>query len=122
MKKWILPLLVLGLAVSNWGCYYDVDEELYGGPCDTTGTRYSTTVSTLLSNYGCVGCHSGTSASGGILLNNYAAVRVQVDNGKLLGAITHASGFAPMPQGAAKMNACDLARIRSWIAAGSPQN
>ena len=122
MKKWILALLAFGLVVSNWGCYYDIEEELYGGPCDTSGVTYSVTVTTLLNNYGCVGCHSGASASGGIQLNSYAAVRTQAQNGKLEGVIAHSPGFTPMPQGAAKMNACDIAKIRAWIGAGSPQN
>lgn len=103
------------------GCYYDSEEELYG-TCSTTNVGYSTTITGLLNSYGCLGCHTGPSASGNIHLGNYAEVKARVDDGRLFGSINHASGFSPMPQGASKMSACDISKIKAWIDAGAANN
>jgi hypothetical protein len=122
MKKIIAIFFLSATVISS--CYYDVEEELYGsgGPCDTAGTTYSTTVVSLLQNYGCLGCHSGASASGNIRLDSYNNVKIQADNGRLFGAINHSAGYAPMPQGGNKMLSCDINKIKAWIDAGSPNN
>ena len=106
------------------GCYYDVEEELYGsgGTCDTTTVNYSGTVTAILNSYGCVTCHSGGAPSGGVNLSIYNGVKGKVDDNRLMGAITHSAGFSPMPQGAGKMSACDINKIRAWIDAGAPNN
>ena len=122
-KKLLLPVLAFVLIASfGGGCYYDVESELYGMNCDTTGTKYSTNISAIISNYGCLACHAGGNPSGGINLENHANLKLSVNNGKLMGSISHASGFIPMPDGAAKMNQCDINRIKAWIAAGAPDN
>jgi mono/diheme cytochrome c family protein len=78
-------------------------------------------VPVLTSN--CYVCHSGAATAGaGIKLDNYASVKVQVNNGRLLGSIEHKPGFSPMPKGGAKMQDCDIAKIRTWIKAGAPNN
>lgn len=123
MQK-ILMITFMGATIILAGCYYDVESELYGatGPCDTANVRYSTAVVGLLQNYGCLGCHSGVSASGGIRLDGYSNVKIMADNGKLFGAINHSNGFSPMPQGGNKMLPCDINKIKTWIDAGSPNN
>lgn len=119
MKIAIIVLLVVSIA----GCYYDNDEELYG-PCviEAAAVRYSATVAPLLNSYGCIGCHSGASPSGSLDLTQYVVIRSLADNGKLYGAISHSSGFKPMPDGARKMNACDISKVKAWIDAGAPNN
>lgn len=104
------------------GCYYDIEEELYGpgGPCDASNVTYSGTVNPMLQQYGCIGCHSGVSASAGILLDSYASVKTQINNGKLWGSINNSSGFSAMPKGGNKMTGCDINKIKAWIDAGSP--
>lgn len=104
------------------GCYYDKEDLLYGGNCDTTNTKYSTTITSMLNNYGCLGCHVGGNPGGGINLENYPGVKAVADNGKLYGAISHASGFIPMPDGAAKISSCDLNKVKAWIDSGAPNN
>lgn len=122
MKKYILGILIL--SVTTGGCYYDVEEQLYGlgGPCDTTGVTFNATVTTILQNYGCISCHSGVSASGSIRLDGYTNVKTQVINGKLFGSINHSSGYTAMPQGGYKMLICDINKIKAWIDAGSLNN
>ncbi|RYY99847.1 MAG: hypothetical protein EOO11_03650 [Chitinophagaceae bacterium] len=124
MKKTIATVFLLStLALGS--CYYDIEEELYPltATCaDSSAATYSATIAPLLTTYGCTGCHGSQGPSGGVTLSNWAAVKSRVDDGRLLGAVTHATGFAPMPQGAAKMSPCDLQKIKTWAAAGAPDN
>jgi hypothetical protein len=118
MKTKFLILSAIGVSIIS-GCYYDKEDLLYGGACDTGNVSYTQTVTGILKNYGCLNCHSGGSPSGAINLETYANVKATVDNGKLYGSITHASGFVPMPDGAAAMTPCDIKKIKAWIDAGA---
>ena len=114
---------MLMTCLSMGGCYYDVEEELYGATtCDTTHTTYSVTISGIIHNYACLSCHGGASLQGGFSLQTYADVKAKVNDNRLWGAINHASGFAPMPQGMSKMSQCDINKIKAWIDAGAPDN
>ena len=119
MNRKILAGIVSMLILT--GCYYDVEEELYG-TCNTSNVNYSGTVNGILNSYGCLGCHTGATAGGNIRLSSYTEVKSRVDDGRLMGAIEHMNGFSPMPQGASKMSACDINKIKAWITAGSPNN
>jgi hypothetical protein len=109
------------------GCYYDSKEYLFpeiNSTCDTSSITYSGSVRPILGDH-CYTCHSNTSAGnfgGNIKLENYADVVIQADNGKLLGTISHQSGYFPMPQGAAKLDDCSISIIRIWIQSGTPDN
>ncbi|HWI92309.1 MAG TPA: hypothetical protein VNT20_13590 [Flavisolibacter sp.] len=103
-------------------CYYHKEDILYGTNCDTTNVTYSSTIKSLLNNYSCLGCHIGVNPPGGINLETYPNVKTMVDNGRFYGAITHAGGFKPMPDGGPKMNSCDINKIKAWIDAGAPDN
>jgi hypothetical protein len=120
MKKTFI-LLAIGIFMLS-SCYYDKEDLLYGSDCDTTNVTYSSTIRGLVNNYGCLGCHVGNNPSGGINLETYDNVKTVIDNGRLYGAITHSSGFKPMPDGAAKMNSCDINKVKAWIDAGAPNN
>ena len=89
--------------------------------CDTTQFKYGTTIS-IITNTFCTGCHSGTVPSGNIDLSNYAAVKVQATNGRLVGAVSHAAGYAAMPKDANKLNDCQITQIKKWVAAGALNN
>lgn len=119
IKIWILSAIISFIVSS---CYYNKEDLLYGSNCDTGNIRYSSTIKLVLNNYGCSGCHIGGNPSGGINLETYSSVKAVVDNGRLYGAITHSAGFAPMPNGAAKMNACDIKKVKVWIDSGAPDN
>ncbi|TAL40818.1 MAG: hypothetical protein EPN92_13965 [Chitinophagaceae bacterium] len=112
------------LTILICGCYYDIEEQLYGlnAPCDTSNVTYSATIVPILQNSGCLGCHSGVSASGSIRLDSYNYLITQATNGKLYGTITHSTGYIPMPQGGNKMLPCDISKIKAWIDAGTPNN
>jgi hypothetical protein len=121
MKKSILIFSVLTVFIVS-SCYYDKEEVLYGSNCVTSNVTYSLTIRSIISNYGCLGCHVGGNPSGGINLETHANVQAQALSGKLYGAISHTPGFIPMPDGAAKMNSCDINKIKAWIDAGAPNN
>ena len=124
MKKIIALLLIAGIAaVSFNSCYYDKEDLLYGVTnCDTTtAVSYTQKLVPMLQQQ-CYGCHSGGSPSGGIAMGTYATDKAIAGNGKLYGSINHSGGFSPMPQGAAKMSNCDIAAVKKWIDAGSPNN
>ena len=120
----ILSLLVLLLFLA--ACTSDSEDVLTNTPnpgtpsgCDTTTVTFAATITPLLTTYGCNGCHSGTAPSGGFTLTSYNGVKAKVTQGRLLGAITHAAGFKPMPQGGNKMNDCDINKFRAWINRGA---
>jgi hypothetical protein len=37
-------------------------------------------------------------------------------------AINHSAGYSPMPKGGNKLPACQIAKVRRWVAAGAPNN
>lgn len=91
------------------------------GGCDTLNMSFSQDVYPILQNK-CLGCHSGTSPQGNVRLETYAQVSNFVSNGKLSGVIERKAGYVPMPYNQPKMDACLIAKIRSWISDGAPNN
>lgn len=90
-------------------------------PCDTVAVSFATDIQTILGTY-CTGCHGYAAPSGGIALSNHQQVMQQVNNGKLLGAVSHTPGFSAMPQNQAKMDPCKISLIRNWIQQGAANN
>jgi len=104
------------------GCYYDKAELLYpDGACDTAAVTYSTTIMPIISA-NCNSCHGGSTPSGGVKLDTYAGISVPAASGRLWGAVSHASGFSPMPKNSPKLSACNLSKIKAWLDAGHPNN
>jgi len=89
--------------------------------CDTAVITYSGATAPIVNTY-CKGCHNPSSLGGGIDLSTYAGVKTIATNGKLMGSITHASGFIAMPQGSTKLSDCRIQQIQKWIAAGALNN
>lgn len=110
------------LLLSMSSCYNDKEEILYPDTaCDTAVVTYSASIAPVLSS-NCITCHGGSTPSASIKLDVYTGVKQQVDNGRLWGAVSHAASYSPMPKNANKLSACNLAKIRLWIAAGAPNN
>lgn len=89
--------------------------------CDTVNSMYTTDVKPIL-QANCYSCHGNGNAQGGINLNDYAGVKMQADNGKLLGSINHAPGYYPMPRGGAKLSECNINKIQNWVDRGAANN
>lgn len=91
--------------------------------CDTTNVTFSGSVMPLIS-LKCQGCHSGSNPGGGVSLTNYTQVKASVTSGTLIGSITHAPGFKPMPEpvGSYALPDCDIRKVQIWISAGALNN
>ena len=111
------------LMVSISACYYDVEEELYPGviPCDSSNVTYAAKVLPIIT-FNCFGCHSASVASGNVILEGHSNLKTYADNGRLIGSITHAPGFSPMPKGGNKLSECDINIIQAWITSGAANN
>lgn len=118
MKFRLLTLFSLLLFCS---CTYNKEELLYNNACDTGNVKYSVQVQTTLTA-NCTGCHSGVTAQGGILLDDFTNVRAAALSGRLLGAISHTPGYRAMPDLSPKLPECRIAEIRTWIRNGMPNN
>ena len=118
--KIISTVTFLSIFLSS--CYYHKEEDLNPVPCDNTSVTYSSTITGLLAKYECTICHSGPAPSGGFVLVGYNNVKAKVLDNRLLGAISHASGFSPMPQGGSKLTDCEISKVKKWIDAGAPEN
>lgn len=120
-------LLVAGATLLLPACTSQNGEDLLasGGlpvpVCDTAHVTYAGTIAPLLLEH-CSNCHSSGLPLGGFSVGSYAQVHAKAANGQLLGTLTQAPGFPPMPQGGAKLSDCDLAKLRLWVAAGAPNN
>lgn len=110
------------VALSQVGCFYDIEDELYPSSiCDTTQVSYTLDIRPII-QASCIGCHSGSSSSGGILLETYSQLSDYVSNGLLSCTIEHASGCSPMPKNSAQLSPCKIDRIKRWIAEGAIEN
>lgn len=126
IRSFFIILLVMMIIGMN-RCYYDSEEYLFpqtGNNCDTLNVTFSGSIVPLLDN-NCLSCHSNSTAAGlggSIRLEDYADVKARADDGKLLGTISHAGGFIPMPQGAPKLDECPINLVRIWITHGASNN
>ncbi len=114
----LLPLAFLALPAS---CYYDNEEDLYGGAggCDTTSVRYSGEVQNILQNQ-CYSCHAVSSNVAGSPFDTYATLKPYAEDGTLLSRI-NTPGPGQMPP-TGLMNACDRQKIEAWVKAGALDN
>lgn len=122
----LIPLFFLTFILTR--CTYNNEEDLYGenpsGSCDTENVTYAGTIKPILTD-NCYSCHSSSNANSfgaGINLETFNQLLTVVNNGKLLGAISHSPGFPKMPQGSAKLDDCTIEKIKTWIENGATNN
>ncbi len=89
--------------------------------CDTTAVSYSQDLVPILNQY-CINCHTTSSPSGGVALDNYSSVKTVADNGRLYGSIARLPGYVPMPYGQGPLDSCIVIKFDAWIKAGAPNN
>lgn len=90
--------------------------------CDISFTAtFSQKVAPIIQT-NCTGCHNNANRSGNISLEGYDNIKQVAATGKLLGTMNHAPGFAPMPLGGNKLDACTILSIKRWIDDGSLNN
>jgi hypothetical protein len=89
--------------------------------CDTINVTYTASVLPLVTTK-CRGCHSGTNPSGGLDLTTHQKLQAIALDGRLMGSITHTSGYVAMPQGGSKLSDCEIDMVRIWINDSAPNN
>lgn len=118
-------LIYTGFIVSAlvWvsACSKDSEDELGNQQCNTTNMKYGADILPIITN-NCYGCHDNNTATNGIVLEGYAKLKAQVDNGNLVGVVSHANGYPAMPYNAPKLSDCDINKIKSWVQNGAPNN
>lgn len=94
-----------------------------GNTCDTTSVKYALDIVPILQG-NCYSCHGSgsTGGSGGIDLSTYAKLKVYASNGYLVGNVTHAPGYVPMPYGQAQLPSCEVNKIVAWVHQGAQNN
>src|SRR5690242_6971998 len=121
MERQIIKILLISVVIVS-GCYYDSAENLYPSTgCITTNMSLQTDIIPILQT-NCYICHSAAIHNGDIILEGYSELIKQVNNGKLLGAINHETGFGAMPQNAPKLGTCEISKIEHWVTEGSKNN
>lgn len=111
-------------------CYYDKADQVYPvNSCDTVGMTYTTNIKPILDqNCALSGCHDAASASSGYDFSIYdgstgsnSGALQAAQNGSLLGTVTHASGYSPMPKGSAQLSTCNIDKLTAWVNQGAQQ-
>lgn len=90
------------------------------GVCNTTNMSFAADIKPII-DANCVGCHSGSSASGGYNFTTYAGVKSAVSASKLYESVVQNGAAVSMPP-ASKLNTCKIDQIKSWIDAGALDN
>ncbi|MCB0795414.1 MAG: hypothetical protein KDB88_11815 [Flavobacteriales bacterium] len=115
MRKTLFSLLA---GCSLMGCYYDVEEELYPGACNTLDVTYSGTVAPIMA-FSCAvaGCHVPGGTGPGDL-GTYPGVKAAADNGTLRAAVIDLKVMPP----SGPLSPCQQQQIDQWLQAGAPNN
>src|SRR3954462_11463250 len=127
MKKKLIYLIVIGFVWA--GCSKTNEETLSNGStgntggntgnCDTVNMKYATNIQPII-QANCYSCHGNGQAESGISLDSYTKLKQQANNGNLIGVITHAAGYPPMPYNLPKLSDCDINKIKDWVERGAP--
>lgn len=103
-------------------CTYDKQILVPLASCpDTVNVSFAAKVRPLLQAR-CSSCHGNGASEGNISLDSYDQVKQVAISGRLLGSISHSQGFAPMPQGADKLDDCNITAVSTWIREGTQNN
>jgi hypothetical protein len=99
---------------------YGALNEFCGEVCDTINpVTFSGTIWPIMENT-CLGCHRGSTPSGGVALTGYADVSAVASNGLLMKALT-GNGVTKMPP-SGSFSACRIRQFEIWINNGYPDN
>ncbi len=106
-------------SIGKWIGYGALNETC-GEVCDTINpVTYSKTIWPVIQTT-CLGCHSGTTPSGNVLLTSYSNVAVVASNGLLIKSL-HGSGVTKMPP-AGYFSTCRIREFEIWVNNGYLNN
>ncbi len=119
-------LLIMTMLVCLSACKNEKDDDTDGpitpqAICSTDSVTFEGVIKPLLAN-NCLSCHDATLASGGVDLSTHDKVATTAKSGALYGAVAHQGNYVPMPYNGKKLSDCDIAKIKAWVDAGSPNN
>ncbi len=80
--------------------------------CDTTAITFYGSVDSIFQKH-CYGCHTQPTPASNIDLKNWDDIARIVNNGALIGSVTHSAGYSPMPKGY-NISDCEIAIIVKW--------
>jgi hypothetical protein len=92
----------------------------YCNSCDTTAFKFGLNIWPVIRD-NCMGCHTGASASKGVLLTDYTQIKAIVNDGRLKNVMNAANGYKQMPP-SGKLSSCKIIQINKWISNGSPND
>lgn len=96
------------------------DEGLSG--CDSVNVGYTADIKPIM-DAKCINCHTtATSQNKYVSLAGYTGTAAVAATGQLLGSVMHANGYTSMPLGGSWISPCEIAKIRSWVNNGYPNN
>jgi hypothetical protein len=124
MKKLLLIFSVFIITMFWLGCQSKKEAIAYPAPatCDTSTVKYSSDIVPIL-QANCYSCHSNANANssgGGYKLEGHSNLLPYAQFGSLVNAITRTVNS--MPKGSPKMSDCNIAKIRTWVRNGYPNN
>jgi len=100
------------------GCYYDVEETLYPGFCNTDQVTYSGVIKPLVElRCNAPACHvPGGNGTGDFTA--YSGLKAQVDNGAVENQVIVLGAMPP----SGTLSDCEQEQFRVWIANGAPND
>jgi len=125
MKSFICLSIFIFVLISFSGCLYNTENKLYTEQtCDTTHITYNGKIDSVFAANTCFTCHATSVAppdGGGLRLDIYSVVKDNIN--RVYGAVSHQSGFKPMPLGQSEtIDPCALKIIQIWRDSGMPEN
>lgn len=115
-------LMLFALLTVPTACFYDNEEDLYGGDggstCDTTAMSYANDILPIL-QANCYSCHTEASNVSGNPFDTYAKLKNYVNAGRVVARINDPTN--PMPP-TGLLPQCDRDKIEAWVNAGAPNN
>ena len=134
MKKVIVCLSALSLFMASCSKTNEETELRNSTPgpvvptpsCDTVNMKFAANIQPIF-NANCVSCHNNVISNLGVRLDTYDGVKQQATRMRnnlsvLIGVISHASGFTPMPYNRPQLSDCDINKIKAWVNRNSPNN
>ena len=119
MNKLKSSLLIIVLALFQFGCTNDSESDLVGDPIIVDEITFTNTVKSVIDN-NCIVCHAATPVFGAPMsLVTYADVKNAVLNRGLLNRISRAQGSSGlMPLGGTRLPQATIDKIADWAENG----
>jgi len=118
----VIVAFLISLVVLLQSCTYDKEMLLPpSNSADTVNVSFAASILPLF-RANCFSCHGNGSNLGNVSLDTYDDVKALAVSGRLLGSISHSTGFVPMPFGADKLDDSSIDAVRIWIDEGASSN